>query len=928
MSKMKFKKKIIASLILTGQIYPASAALMRDDISVQVYRDFGENRGIFAPGATDVPIYHIDGSFSGTINVMPDFAASVDGGYSTLVNSQVTATAKHVDYNDSISFAKRYQQLDATLFSGAENASSYTLMNEVTKRAYEIDAGGDYKITRERTLVTDVAPVELFTDTSQFKPGLVIARVGVGSLAIATAVGKANYIDYGPQAGGLNIITEGSFSGNVHYLGFYLPVKQITALDVGTLAGDSGSGMWGWDIVSQSWKFLGINSAGSGEGYNKYTYLRSAPEWTLATNDPAINTLNAADIIYVGAQDRATGEGDFTLNGGTIRYHGIRTDIAASALVNTDFMSNKNLILGGAGGTLQLTAPNLDLGAGSLTFNADYTLSDWGDSSRRMNSAGYIINAGATVISNLTGSIGDIWRKIGAGTLEIGGSDINHASLYAGDGLTILQRLGGHAVDALHISSGRATVRLGAADQLDGTQVGFGTRGGVLDLYGQSLSWADIIHMDNGAIIANNNANTLSTFTFTGSGPKTYLGNFVDGGAADKGLLHLVYAPGVHDSAWTLKGNVNTRGGMDILYGNLAVQGALTLHAGGFIDPTQYERSTFDLGDSLVNLTDSQFTVGRNAMARGRFVLDDASSLLVTSGGEVSSNQQGVQEGAYLDGSVDLMGVNSVLKVTPEAAFRVQINAALSGAGHIIKEGLGTLYITGANSLTGNSLISAGRVIAGSMSSLGAQPDGWTIGESGVLDMGDNAANLATILDKISDTSRGVLALDGAINSTSLMAILTKDLYLGSSTNLALGAAGQDLTTGAQDLYLGGGDGEVSIKGYLPASGSSLFLGNGQSRGTVRIESRNANWVGDIDLRHGIRLITDNEDALGNGRLDVNYGAAAGFNVFSNITTNSAGMVNITQNDTFSYDLSGFQQLALGTLAGETLVINDALAPA
>lgn len=247
---------------------------------------------------------------------MPDFSASHDTGFETLIDPQVVATATHVSYTSKASFGKRYQQLDSTLFSGAENESTYTLMNEVTQRAYEVDAGDDYKIVRERSIVTDAAPAELFTDTSQFKAGLLIARVGGGYFSVATGIGQDDCLGYGPMAGGLNIVRAAAKDGNVYDLNFRLDVNQRTALDVGTLSGDSGSGIWGWDSVSNSWKFLGVNSAGSGAGYNKMTYFRSAPEWTQSTinsfNDPSINTLNTSDVIYVGAQDISTGEGDFT----------------------------------------------------------------------------------------------------------------------------------------------------------------------------------------------------------------------------------------------------------------------------------------------------------------------------------------------------------------------------------------------------------------------------------------------------------------------------------------------------------------------------------------------------------------------------------------------------------------------------------------
>lgn len=162
------------------------------------------------------------------------------------------------------------------------------------------------------------------------------------------------------MAGGTNIIETVSLNGQVYNLRITLTEAQKTALDVGTLGGDSGSGVWGWDTKSQSWKLVAINSAGGGtKGYGKTSFFRTAPQWTLDTmesfNDAAISTLNSSDIIYAGAQDSKSGEGYLTLNGNDILYHGIRTDIAASALVNNDFKSNKNLIFGGAGGTIQLT---------------------------------------------------------------------------------------------------------------------------------------------------------------------------------------------------------------------------------------------------------------------------------------------------------------------------------------------------------------------------------------------------------------------------------------------------------------------------------------------------------------------------------------------------------------------------------------------
>lgn len=76
-----------------------------------------------------------------------------------------------------------------------------------------------------------------------------------------------------PAAGGMNVLTKAylyqTVPGGEYSLAFILAQDPKTAIDVGSLSGDSGSGVWGWDTVSGSWKFIGVDSAGSSAGYNK-----------------------------------------------------------------------------------------------------------------------------------------------------------------------------------------------------------------------------------------------------------------------------------------------------------------------------------------------------------------------------------------------------------------------------------------------------------------------------------------------------------------------------------------------------------------------------------------------------------------------------------------------------------------------------------
>ncbi|VEI47529.1 peptidase S6 IgA endopeptidase [Actinobacillus equuli] len=71
----KFRKSKISLLVLsTLASQSMNAGVMRHDIDVQTYRDFAENRGVFQPGATNVPVYKTDGTLSGIIANVPDLA--------------------------------------------------------------------------------------------------------------------------------------------------------------------------------------------------------------------------------------------------------------------------------------------------------------------------------------------------------------------------------------------------------------------------------------------------------------------------------------------------------------------------------------------------------------------------------------------------------------------------------------------------------------------------------------------------------------------------------------------------------------------------------------------------------------------------------------------------------------------------------------
>ncbi|ENE8998877.1 autotransporter outer membrane beta-barrel domain-containing protein, partial [Shigella sonnei] len=82
------------------------AGIVRSDIAYQIYRDFAENKGLFVPGANDIPVYDKDGKLVGRLGKAPmaDFSSVSSNGVATLVSPQYIVSVKHNGGYRSVSF--------------------------------------------------------------------------------------------------------------------------------------------------------------------------------------------------------------------------------------------------------------------------------------------------------------------------------------------------------------------------------------------------------------------------------------------------------------------------------------------------------------------------------------------------------------------------------------------------------------------------------------------------------------------------------------------------------------------------------------------------------------------------------------------------------------------------------------------------------
>ncbi|HHF6119632.1 TPA: S6 family peptidase [Haemophilus influenzae] len=575
MLNKKFKLNFIALTVAYALTPYTEAALVRDDVDYQIFRDFAENKGRFSVGATNVEVRDKDNRPLG--NVLPngipmiDFSVvDVDKRIATLINPQYVVGVKHVSngvselhfgnlngnmnngnakaHRDVSSEENRYYTVEKNDFP-TENAKSFTTKEEQDAQKRR----EDYYMPRLDKFVTEVAPIEASTASSdagtyndQNKyPAFV--RLGSGTqfiyekgayykLILSQKDNKGNLLKNW-DIGGDNLKLVGNaytygIAGtpykvnheNNGLIGFgnsnnkHSDPKGILSQDPLTnyaVLGDSGSPLFVYDREKGKWLFLGAYDFWA--GYNK----KSWQEWNIYKPEFAKTVLDkdtAGSLTGSNTQYtwQATGSTS-TITGG---IKPLSVDLFDNTKKNDGEKANhgKSITLKG-NGTLTLNN-SIDQGAGGLFFEGDYEVKGTSDSTT-WKGAGVSVADGKTVTWKVHNPQSDRLAKIGKGTLIVNGKGDNKGSLKVGDGTVILKQQADannkvKAFSQVGIVSGRSTVVLNDDKQVDPNSIYFGFRGGRLDANGNNLTFEHIRNIDDGARIVNHNTSKTSTVTITG----------------------------------------------------------------------------------------------------------------------------------------------------------------------------------------------------------------------------------------------------------------------------------------------------------------------------------------------------------------------------------------------------------------------------
>ncbi|HGF1670378.1 TPA: S6 family peptidase, partial [Escherichia coli] len=535
---------LFSSIIPFFYSFSLCASDVGNILPYQTYLDFAQNKGVFQAGTQSITLYDKSGNATGVLDEAPmiDFSSVDKIGVATLVNPQYVVSVKHNGGYQSVRYGNyTYKIVDRN------NHSSL-----------------DFHAPRLNKIVTEVIPAEMtqagtvsgiYANKTRFP---VFYRIGSGTQYIKTPSGQLQYI-----SAAYSYLT----GGTVGSLGSYQRGEMITTSS-GQLynsangpmatygeAGDSGSPLFGFDTTINKWSLVGVLTAGNGAGGNGNNWAVIPVDYVKGVlaqdSDPAVNNTSSEKILWTF--DNQTGNGNLTQGDQSWDMHGS---------INGENINNgKNLTFLGSDGQIMLNN-SVDQGAGTLIFDANYTVS--ADADKTWKGGGIIVNSARNVDWQVNGVQGDNLHKLGTGTLKINGTGINPGGLNVGEGTVILAQNPDsdgnvQAFSIVNIVSGRPTVVLSDDMQVNPDNIMWDYRGGKLDINGNSLTFHQLKGADYGAVLTNSGKHSTVNLDFNKSDTTTAVANIWHGHFSGNIDINNVVTSGAQND-FIMDGGMNTQG--------------------------------------------------------------------------------------------------------------------------------------------------------------------------------------------------------------------------------------------------------------------------------------------------------------------------------------------------------------------------------
>lgn len=555
MLNKKFKLNFIALTVAYALAPYTEAALVRDDVDYQIFRDFAENKGRFSVGATNVEVRDKNNQSLGSAlpNGIPmiDFSVvDVNKRIGTLVDPQYIVSVKHAhEHINDFYFGHYNGHRDV---SNDENKYSVvTQNNDKPEEKWDYQKRlDDYNMPRLNKFVTEVAPttptlagggLETYKDKERYP---YFVRVGAGTQFVYEK--GSYYVEKTTRNNDIKLLADAyryAIGGTPYkeinidqvetkegLIGFGdsrkadLDAKTLLSQDPLTnygVLGDSGSPLFAFDKQQNKWVFIGPYTYWAGYG------KKSWQEWNIYKKDFADNIKNrdnAKPVPFSNKEYRWTTTGNSSQITNNQKTISVKLPNSEEKLVNYQQKekenTGQNVIFEGNGNSKNtlVLENNINQGAGGLFFKGNYEVKGKTDDITWVG-GGISVEEGKTVTWKVHNPQSDRLAKIGKGTLIVEGKGNNKGSLKVGDGTVVLKQQitkGEHAFASVGIVSGRSTLVLNDDKQVDPNSIYFGFRGGRLDANGNNLTFEHIRNIDDGARVVNHNMTNASNITITG----------------------------------------------------------------------------------------------------------------------------------------------------------------------------------------------------------------------------------------------------------------------------------------------------------------------------------------------------------------------------------------------------------------------------
>lgn len=476
----------VSAFIFTGYV---QASIVNGEFDYQTYRDFAENKGVFKPGVSNIPVFKRSNKTDAPDVIMdkpiPDFSSVDRSGIATLLAPSYIASVAHNGGYTGVNFGNTSYKLVARNIEGTVWAP-------------------DFHAPRLDKFVVDAAPANMLP-FDMYKEGDKLnnkerftnaVRLGSGAQQVSTNKGNVSV------GGAYSYLTGGTIN-NIWYSSTYYPLykggpawmsngnnkNKKDVLDTWPLGGDSGSPYFVWDNTLGKWEVVGVLHSTDG----------TSAHWS-HINKNFLESIMSRDTdpeVSLSGNHAVWGKDYIRTDNKQWEWHGIKDS-------STSLNDTKHLIMSGGGNITLLQS--VDQGAGGLFFDENNHYVFNGGDGVFWKGAGIDTGNGTVVDWNIRGVKGDNLHKIGTGTLRINGSGINEGGLKVGDGTVILSQQPDsngrvQAFSSVSIVSGRPTVVLGDDRQVNPDNISWGPRGGVLDINGNDIVFHKINASDNGAVI-------------------------------------------------------------------------------------------------------------------------------------------------------------------------------------------------------------------------------------------------------------------------------------------------------------------------------------------------------------------------------------------------------------------------------------------